>query len=92
MKTTVRSLLRDKLARNMSLHRAEPCWSREVLAAEAGVNGTYLSAVNRSEQKISLYNIDKIAVAPKAPAWAPLQDTQNSLVWIATQTGPTATY
>lgn len=43
--------------------RAHLGWSQEYLAAEAGLNRTYLSAVERSEQNISLDNIYKISVA-----------------------------
>ena len=43
--------------------RAEKGWSQEYLAGEAGLNRTYLSAVERSEQNISLDNIYKIAKA-----------------------------
>jgi len=43
--------------------RAERGWSQEHLAGEANLNRTYLSAVERSEQNISLDNIYKIAVA-----------------------------
>lgn len=67
MKTTVKSPLRDILARNMRL-----------LRAEAGVNRTYLSAVERSEQNISLDNIYKIAVALNVPAWTLLQEAQTT--------------
>lgn len=70
MKRTVKSPLRDVLARNMRLLRAERGWSQEYLAAEAGLNRTYLSAVERSEQNISLDNIYKIAVAFGTPAGA----------------------
>ncbi len=47
----------------MRLLRAEKGWSQEHLTAEAGLNRTYLSAVERSEQNISLDSIYKIAVA-----------------------------
>ena len=68
MKRTVKSPLRDVLARNMRLLRAEKGWSQEFLAAEAGLNRTYLSAVERSEQNISLDNIYKISLALGASA------------------------
>lgn len=68
MKRTEKSPLRDVLARNMRLMRAERGWSQEALAAEAGLNRTYLSAVERSEQNISLDNIWKIARALGVPA------------------------
>ncbi len=52
----------------MRLLRAEKGWSQEYLAAEAGLNRTYLSAVERSEQNISLDNIYKISLALGASA------------------------
>lgn len=52
----------------MRLLRAERGWSQEFLAAEAGLNRTYLSAVERSEQNISLDNIHKVSVAFKVSA------------------------
>jgi transcriptional regulator with XRE-family HTH domain len=45
------------------VHPGNAGWSQERLAAEAGVNRTYLSAVEREEQNISLDNIHKLAVA-----------------------------
>ncbi|MBJ2154109.1 helix-turn-helix domain-containing protein [Paracoccus sp. IB05] len=52
----------------MRLLRAERGWSQEFLAAEAGLHRTYLSAVERSEQNISLDNIWRIALAFGVPA------------------------
>lgn len=63
VKRTVKSPLRDVLARNMRMLRAKRGWSQEFLAAEADLNRTYLSAVERSEQNISLDNIHKVSVA-----------------------------
>ena len=61
MKTTPKSPLRDILARNMRLLRAERGWSQERLAAESGLNRTYLSAVERSEQNMSIDNLYRVA-------------------------------
>nr|WP_221385039.1 helix-turn-helix transcriptional regulator [Sulfitobacter undariae] len=47
----------------MRLHRAERGWSQERLALESGLNRTYLSAVERSEQNISVDNIARLAAA-----------------------------
>lgn len=69
MKRTPKSPLRDVLARNLRLIRAERGWSQERLAFEAGLNRTYLSAVERSEQNISLDNIHRLAAALKMEAW-----------------------
>lgn len=73
MKRTPKSPLRDILARNLRLHRAERGWSQERLALEAGLNRTYLSAVERSEQNISVDNIARIADALGVEAWALLR-------------------
>ena len=45
----------------MRLLRAEKGWSQEHLANEAGLNRTYLSAVERSEQNISIDNLYRVA-------------------------------
>tara|TARA_R110002049_G_scaffold164956_3_gene330975 strand:- start:4963 stop:5193 length:231 start_codon:yes stop_codon:yes gene_type:complete len=63
VKRTPKSQLRDVLARNLRLHRAERGWSQERLALESGLNRTYLSAVERSEQNISVDNIARLAAA-----------------------------
>ena len=61
------------LARNLRLLRAERGWSQEHLAHEAGLNRTYLSAVERSEQNISVDNIAKLAAALGLEAWTLLR-------------------
>ncbi|MEJ6508400.1 MAG: helix-turn-helix transcriptional regulator [Octadecabacter sp.] len=61
MTRTPKSPLRHTLARNLRLIRAEKGWSQERLAAEAGLNRTYLSAVERSEQDMSLDNLYRLA-------------------------------
>jgi transcriptional regulator with XRE-family HTH domain len=63
VKRTPKSQLRDVIARNLRLHRAERGWSQERLALESGLNRTYLSAVERSEQNISVDNIARLAAA-----------------------------
>ena len=73
MKRTPKSQLRDVLARNLRLLRAERGWSQERLAHEAGLNRTYLSAVERSEQNISVDNIAKLAGALDLEAWTLLR-------------------
>ncbi|WP_241462681.1 helix-turn-helix transcriptional regulator [Tateyamaria sp. ANG-S1] len=57
------------LARNLRVFRAEHGWSQERLAHEAGLNRTYLSAVERSEQNISVDNIARLADAMGVEAW-----------------------
>lgn len=73
MKRTPKSELRDVLARNLRLFRAKRGWSQERLAHEAGLNRTYLSAVERSEQNISVDNIARLATAMKVEAWTLLK-------------------
>ena len=53
----------------MRLLRAERGWSQERLAEESGLNRTYLSAVERSEQNISLDNIYRVAVGLGVESW-----------------------
>ncbi len=55
--------------------RAERGWSQERLAAEANLNRTYLSAVERSEQNISLDNVYKVSLALGVSAGRLLEDT-----------------
>ena len=73
MKTTPKSPLRDIVARNMRKLRAERGWSQEFLANEAGLNRTYLSAVERSEQNISIDNLYRVAEGFGIEAWTLLK-------------------
>lgn len=74
MKTTPKSPLREVVARNMRRLRAERGWSQEFLAHEAGLNRTYLSAVERSEQNISLDNLYRVASGFGIEAWLLLKE------------------
>lgn len=74
MKTTPKSPLREIIARNMRRLRAERGWSQEFLANEAGLNRTYLSAVERAEQNISVDNLYRVAVGFGIEAWQLLKD------------------
>lgn len=49
--------------------RAERGWSQERLAEEAGLNRTYLSAVERSEQNISIDNLYRVAEGLGVESW-----------------------
>jgi len=69
VKRTPKSKLRDVLARNLRLLRADRGWSQERLANESGLNRTYLSAVERSEQNISVDNVARLAAALRVEAW-----------------------
>lgn len=74
MKRTPKSPLRDTVARNMRMLRAERAWSQERLAEEAGLNRTYLSAVERSEQNISIDNLYRVATGLGVESWVLLKD------------------
>ena len=65
--------LRDIVARNMRKLRAERGWSQEYLANETGLNRTYLSAVERSEQNISIDNLYRVAEGLDVDAWTLLK-------------------
>lgn len=58
----------------MRMLRAERGWSQERLAEEAGLNRTYLSAVERSEQNISIDNLYRVAVGLGVKSWTLLKD------------------
>lgn len=73
MKTTPKSPLRDIVARNMRRLRAERGWSQEYLANETGLNRTYLSAVERSEQNISVDNLYRVAEGLGVESWTLLK-------------------
>lgn len=69
MKRTPKSPLRGVLATRMRRRRAQLGWSQERLAFEAGLNRTYLSAVERSEQNMSIDNVARVAAALGLGAW-----------------------
>lgn len=73
MKTTPKSPLRDIVARNMRKLRAERGWSQEYLANKTGLNRTYLSAVERSEQNISIDNLYRVALGLGVETWTLLR-------------------
>ncbi len=73
VKRTPKSKLRDVIARNLRRLRSERSWSQERLALESGLNRTYLSAVERSEQNISTDNIARLADALSIEAWVLLK-------------------
>lgn len=58
----------------MRMLRAELGWSQERLAEEAGLNRTYLSAVERSEQNISIDNLYRVAVGLGVESWTLLKE------------------
>ena len=69
MKRTPKSELRGVLAVRLRRRRAELGWSQERLALESGLNRTYVSAVERSEQNMSVDNVARVADALGVGAW-----------------------
>ena len=55
--------LRERLARNVRLLRVMRGWSQEVLAQEAGLERTYVGAVERAERNLTLASMEKLARA-----------------------------
>ena len=55
--------LRERLARNVRLLRVMRGWSQEVLALEAGLDRTYVGAVERAERNLTLSSMEKLAEA-----------------------------
>lgn len=55
--------LRDAFATNMTALRRERDWSQEELAAEAGIDRTYVSSLERKRYGASLDMVEKIARA-----------------------------
>lgn len=53
--------LRDVFARNLRRHRIEAGLSQEALAADAGIDRTYISALERSLYSASIDMIEKLA-------------------------------
>ncbi|MBJ7402100.1 MAG: helix-turn-helix transcriptional regulator [Bradyrhizobium sp.] len=49
--------------------RAARGLSQEALAHESGINGTYLSSVERSERNVSLDNLARIASGLQIEPW-----------------------
>jgi transcriptional regulator with XRE-family HTH domain len=65
--------LRDVLARNLRLLRAQQGISQEALAFESGINRTYISDIERSIRNVSIDNLSRLAKALGVPAWQLLQ-------------------
>lgn len=50
-------------AENVKQHRLKLGLSQEELAEQAGVHRTYVGMLERSEKNVTIYNIERIAVA-----------------------------
>lgn len=54
--------VRKRLGANIRHLRKEQGWSQEDLAFECGLHRTYIGAIERGEQNVSIDNITKIAL------------------------------
>jgi transcriptional regulator with XRE-family HTH domain len=70
--------LRDILARNLRLLRAERSLSQEDLALESGINRTYVSDVERGLRNISIDNLSRLAKALGVAPWQLLSEIKDS--------------
>jgi transcriptional regulator with XRE-family HTH domain len=61
--------LRSIVAWNVRRHRISNKLSQEQLAFEAGLDRTYVSALERRVWNVALSNIEKLAHALRIPAW-----------------------
>ena len=57
--------VRQRLAVNMKRLRKERGWSQEALAAEAGLDRTYISGIERRVKNPTVTVVDRVAVALK---------------------------
>ena len=57
--------VRQRLAVNMKRLRKERGWSQEALAAEAGLDRTYISGIERKVKNPTVTVVDRVAVALK---------------------------
>lgn len=70
--------LRDVLARNLRLLRADRRMSQEALALESGVNRTYVSDVERGLRNVSIDNLSRLAKALNVQAWQLLVSKEDT--------------
>ena len=57
--------VRQRLAVNMKRLRKERGWSQEALAAEAGLDRTYISGIERKVKNPTFSVVNRVAVALK---------------------------
>lgn len=74
VKRTHKGPLRDVLAKNLRRRQHELHFSQDALAHESGIHRTYVGGVERSERKVSIDNIGRLAAALDIEAWRLLMD------------------
>ncbi len=67
--------IREVLARNLRVYRRQRGLSQEALAHKAGIDRTYVSALERSVYGVSIDILDRLAVALNVEAANLLQRT-----------------
>lgn len=70
--------LRGILAYRLRGLRVEKGWSQEKLAFAAGLDRTYVSAVERRQWNVSLSNLEAFAKALEVAPWTLLQPVDQS--------------
>lgn len=60
--------IRGRLARNVKRLRADKGWSQEDLAAETGLDRTYISGIERQVRNPTIHIVEKLAKAFKVRA------------------------
>lgn len=83
--------LRDVLARNIRLLRAQKSMSQDALAFESGLNRTYVSDIERSVRNVSIDNVSRLAKALDVPAWQLLFDDEGADHPVSSATSPNGT-
>src|SRR5687768_3987347 len=61
LRTDLAPLIREVFARNLRKYRQTKGLSQEALAHEAGIDRTYISALERSQYSASITTVDKVA-------------------------------
>jgi len=69
--------VRAILAWNVRRLRVQAGWSQEELAARAGLDRTYISALEREIWNVSLGNIEKLAQALSVEPWVLLSPAEE---------------
>lgn len=70
--------LRQTLAKNLRMARVSANFSQEELAHRAGIDRTYVSALERCRYAATVDVIEQIAKALEIPAFALLQDDRSA--------------